>query len=131
MKRDGITSLHGIHVPLLRRNVPSPKKIHSPSQGTKLSTPNINTLWLPMLRFSSFFFYLKFKSSTISNFLQIVNMSEFNKTYRLDGEHIYKGAHVPGFSPTWLLDEIEDYGFDDGDVLIATFPKCGMFFSFI
>ena len=55
-------------------------------------------------------------------------MSEYNKSYKLDGEHIYKGAHLPGFSPTWLLDEIENYEFDDDDVLIATYSKCGIFF---
>ena len=107
--------------PPLKKSIAPPKVLNY--------QPLISTLFgFQCYDFLLFFFYLKFKSSTISNFLQIVNMSEYNKTYRLDGEHIYKGAHLPGFSPTWLLDEIEDYEFDDDDVLIVTYCKCGMVF---
>ena len=52
-------------------------------------------------------------------------MSEYNKTYRLNGEFFYRDMYMPDFTPLHTLQEIENYEFDDKEIIVTTYPKCG------
>ena len=52
-------------------------------------------------------------------------MSTYNQTIRLEGEYVYDGMRCTGFCPANLLVEINQHEFDDGEVLVVTYPMNG------
>ena len=45
-------------------------------------------------------------------------------------EYKYEGMMmVEEAFPAWALDKLKDTLFDDSDVIIATYPKCGKFYN--
>lgn len=47
--------------------------------------------------------------------------------YKIPGQYEYsKGLilNMPGFPP-WIIDKMKTFPFDNGDVTIASYPKCG------
>ena len=52
-------------------------------------------------------------------------MSEYNKNFQIDGEHVYRDLVLAAYCPKHNIQEIEKHVFDDNDVIIATYPKCG------
>ena len=47
--------------------------------------------------------------------------------YKIPGEHIYDGIVFGEIFPADVLDAVKKFTFREDDILIATYPKSGMF----
>ena len=50
--------------------------------------------------------------------------------YKIPGEHIYDGIVFGEIFPAEVLDAVKKFTFKEDDILIATYPKSGMFLTF-